>query len=666
MFFQSVKRYVIFIISVFALCLTGHMQSAFAEDSVGMLVKPLPQTQSKQQMDKPNDGIRRGWVQFDKQLLAQFSPDGFPSAGSDKWQVKSYAQQFEVAFFDDAHYQFTLDKAVSTANDVVTYYGSTANSPAGNVIVIRSQGRYAVLLWDYEKNQRYEIFGDIGSQIGHVKAVNAIENQDFCATNEADSYGKALNNQLHQSLHAPAFQPRNLSGLQPDTLQTIDLLLAYDNDAQAWLDSDPYNNQVIYSMAIQARLNQVMANSQLNIRFRVVAPMTVDSTAVIARDGEGNVLIYNLSRILNLFQQNNSAVQPVLTAREQYGADLVVYLGFPMGANRGTTGIANLLTQPTGHVQRAFSVALVDRALGQTLIHEIGHNFGAAHAVEQEDGAPNSAIGDYAAGWYFASPVAGERAYHTIMAYNYTKTGGVTTLYQPADVFSSPHLNVDGQTAGDATSADNRRVLIETSPYLAAYKASQVNHQQYTVSVASSENGVLSCSPTQALYDSTITCEATPASGFELDRWLSGCPQTTGNTCQFSLVADTVVDASFRPIVALTEALDSPSAIIYTTGGDALWFGQTGTSNDGQDAAQSGHLNPGQSSWLEAAFTVVEAGDLSFAWQISSVNAHDVLRVVLDNDVSATIVYNSYYPLWGRQGGQFYANVRIPVGVGDL
>lgn len=48
----------------------------------------------------------------------------------------------------------------------------------------------------------------------------------------------------------------------------------------------------------------------------------------------------------------------------------------------------------------------------------------------------------------------------------------------------------------------------------------------------------------------------------------------------------------------LADALETTN-LIWTTGGDVVWFGQTNFSHDGIDAAQSGVLGSNQTSWIE-------------------------------------------------------------------
>lgn len=76
--------------------------------------------------------------------------------------------------------------------------------------------------------------------------------------------------------------------------------------------------------------------------------------------------------------------------------------------------------------------------------------------------------------------------------------------------------------------------------------------------------------------------------------------------------------ANWTAVIPLSTALDN-TALTFTTGGDAGWFGQSVTKHDGTDAAQSGPITDSQSSWLQT--TVTGPGTISFWWYASSESA---------------------------------------------
>lgn len=87
-------------------------------------------------------------------------------------------------------------------------------------------------------------------------------------------------------------------------------------------------------------------------------------------------------------------------------------------------------------------------------------------------------------------------------------------------------------------------------------------------------------------------------------------------------------------IIPLDAALDAPGRL-FTTGGDAAWFGQNDTTNDGADAAHSGVIGANQQSFMETVVT--GPATATFRWSVDSQEGFDFLRVLLDGVAQAQI-----------------------------
>ena len=79
--------------------------------------------------------------------------------------------------------------------------------------------------------------------------------------------------------------------------------------------------------------------------------------------------------------------------------------------------------------------------------------------------------------------------------------------------------------------------------------------------------------------------------------------------------------------VDLDIALDN-TQLNWAVSGDGNWFGQTLTSYDGEDAAQSGEITHNQESALQT--TLTGPGTLTFRWKVSSEANYDFLRFFID------------------------------------
>jgi len=131
----------------------------------------------------------------------------------------------------------------------------------------------------------------------------------------------------------------------------------------------------------------------------------------------------------------------------------------------------------------------------------------------------------------------------------------------------------------------------------------------------------------------SVTLTAIPDSGQDFLGWSGGISGTQPST--------TVVMNGHKSVIAsfglpLAVALDNTN-LIWTTGAEAPWFGETEVSEDGTGAAQSGTIVGGQQSWLEAVATnLTQSYQLSFWWNVSS-QPPDALSFSIDGTIYASI-----------------------------
>jgi hypothetical protein len=79
---------------------------------------------------------------------------------------------------------------------------------------------------------------------------------------------------------------------------------------------------------------------------------------------------------------------------------------------------------------------------------------------------------------------------------------------------------------------------------------------------------------------------------------------------------------------SLADALDN-TQLIWQSGGDVPWSGQSAFTHDGIDSAQSGLLHDSQESWIQT--TVQGPGPLAFWWRVSSELGYDQLQFLIDD-----------------------------------
>jgi len=241
----------------------------------------------------------------------------------------------------------------------------------------------------------------------------------------------------------------------------IDIMLVYDTTATDWVAT--HGGMTTFSQDAVGRMNQVMTNSGVDIRFRLAHAMPVEYTTTSSDTTSMVDDLYALHDGVGPFAA-------VHAARDQYGADLVAML-VDHGSAYGYVGIGYVMGSWTGNANAAYSVnAIRSVDIGHSLTHEVGHNLGAQHAKDQDvSPGPNllftNPSAEYSAGWYFTGNNL--QLYHTVMAYNYTNN----TFYADVPLFSTPLITHEGTTVGDAQDGDNARLLGLTKVVAAGYRA---------------------------------------------------------------------------------------------------------------------------------------------------------------------------------------------------
>ncbi|MEY4568901.1 MAG: hypothetical protein RLZZ398_340 [Verrucomicrobiota bacterium] len=126
-----------------------------------------------------------------------------------------------------------------------------------------------------------------------------------------------------------------------------------------------------------------------------------------------------------------------------------------------------------------------------------------------------------------------------------------------------------------------------------------------------------------------ITLTATPSGASSFIGW-SGALSGSANPANLTLNANSSVTATFG--IPLATSLDT-TGLVWTQGGNAPWFGQSTTTRDATDAAQSGTIGHSQESWMET--TVAGPGTLTYWWKVSSQSGGDFLEFHLDGVLQA-------------------------------
>ncbi len=253
----------------------------------------------------------------------------------------------------------------------------------------------------------------------------------------------AVNGELSVPASMPAAnEPLALPGRDAGT--TLDLMVMYTPTAASFLGGDGSARSVIDSLV--AFTNKAYADSGITHRVRLV---------------HSQKIAYNEQGILNdlyaLSGKEDGYMNEVHALRDMYQADIVSLISF-----NSSCGLGFLMTEMRSYSDEyAFNVVDASCSAGRTLAHEIGHNLGAQHDV---DNTEISGIAPYAYGYQ-------DGTFATIMAYGIK---GVCAKGCPRiPYFANPQRQYNGRPLGSA-SADIARVFSQTAPFAATFRAGTV------------------------------------------------------------------------------------------------------------------------------------------------------------------------------------------------
>ena len=229
--------------------------------------------------------------------------------------------------------------------------------------------------------------------------------------------------------------------------EVVNIAMYYTPRARAKLGGDTEALTAIDASILSA--NQVYVDSQVRVRLNLV-----EAAAVTYDESTGQAALDALTK------SADGNLDNLHTRRDAVAADVVVLI-----AETDVCGIANqLVHMPGGDASAAFAVVDPDCFVNLGLVHEVGHVMGAHHDAFVF--TPNDTVAyPWAHGW-----VDLKMKRVSIMAYGTEcRAKGINDCVGVGR-FSNP-----SQLLGDASKADNHRVLNDTASTVASYRCSPVN-----------------------------------------------------------------------------------------------------------------------------------------------------------------------------------------------
>ena len=262
---------------------------------------------------------------------------------------------------------------------------------------------------------------------------------------------------------------------------TIDVALGFTNGLVTKYGTVANANTRLANLV--AITNQGYVNSLVTPRIRLVRTVQVSYTDTNSNETALEAVTgFTCTTSGCTAQTVPTELVPLRTARDTYGADLVSLVRPFQAPQHQGCGIAWLLggggfTIDSTDAPFGYSVVSdgtdVDETDGrtyfcreETLAHELGHNMGQQHNIEDAGTPPDTGTHSYSYGYREATTTG----FYTVMAYRLANSSQFSINY-----FGNPSVNYadTGRATGSAT-ADNARSLNLSMPLVTQFRATVV------------------------------------------------------------------------------------------------------------------------------------------------------------------------------------------------
>lgn len=262
---------------------------------------------------------------------------------------------------------------------------------------------------------------------------------------------------------------------------TVDVVLGFTNGLVTKYGSVANANSRLANLI--AITNQAYQNSLVDPRVRLVRTVQVSYTDTNDNETALEALTGFTCTTTGCTAQTVPAeLVPLRTARDQYGGDLVSLVRPFQAPQHQGCGIAWLLggggfTIDNTDAPFGYSIVSdgtdVDEGDGrtyfcreETLAHELGHNMGQQHNIEDAGSPPDTGTHSYSYGYREATTTG----FYTVMAYRLANSSQFSINY-----FGNPSVNYldTGRPTGTAA-ADNARSLRIAMPLVAQFRSAVV------------------------------------------------------------------------------------------------------------------------------------------------------------------------------------------------
>lgn len=449
--------------------------------------------------------------------------------------------EIPLQLFDGRSIVLVQSKIVERSANDFSWFGHVQGKPDSLAILVVKNGKITGQI--QFSGEHYEINPTAGNlhKLSKVDVTKLPDLEDDVLHSDDLPSGNALSPHTHSSTEDgnTSFALTQNAGT---SAETIDLLGLYTLEAA--------QNYPDVEARIQLAVdytNTVYENSQIPVHVNLVATIGLDH----------NETTTNAENIW-MSDPFDGRMEEVDILREQYSADVVSLWAYFI---QGACGRASAIL---GTVVSASHVTRVSCG-GQTFAHELGHNQGARHNMEEDSSLTPFAYG------HGTGSSAGQ--WRTIMSY--VSACSPSSVCTRIPYFSTPNLTYAGEVIGDASRRDNARVITETAAQIADY-SNQMHLVDATTMTLVTDDGSVSIDM-EELFPGTWIGTGTHAAGvayrwqLSIDGQIYGPinpPLTLGQTFTGRMSADS------NSTIVLRSFSDSEFVVLFDERYQQIRFGR--------------------------------------------------------------------------------------------